>query len=86
MVVNFTFLRQQESRDKDIKKKLDIAVLGEKKRLYSVFFKSTQQNRSKETIFCLLLCPVFLRDYCWISSFVFSPWHNSSKLSSAHLA
>ena len=23
---------------------------------------------------------------CWISSFVFSPWHNSSKLGSAHLA
>ena len=59
MVVNFTFLRQQESRDKDIKKKLDIAVLGEKKTTTQRFFKSTQQNRSKETIFCLLLCPVF---------------------------
>ena len=23
---------------------------------------------------------------CWISSFVFSPWHNSSKIGSAHLA
>jgi len=35
------------SADKGIKKKLDIAVLGEKKRLWQCFFNSTRQNRTQ---------------------------------------